>query len=63
MLWDGERYPRQARLLEKEEEEEDGEVRVLNIPLEDTQALDGEVPALVWVLEGQGLRILQALHG
>ena len=61
MLWEGESYPRQVRLLEEEEEVDDGEV--LNIPWADTQAADEKVRALVLVSGGQALQVWPALRG
>ena len=52
MLWERESDPRQARLLE---EEEDDEVEIPKILLENTQVLAEEVLALAWALGGQGL--------
>ena len=53
MLWERESDPRQAQLLE--EEEEDDEVGIPKILLEDTQVLAEEALALTWVLGGQGM--------
>ena len=61
MLWENQSDPRQAQLLE--EEEEGDEVVTLPILMGDTQVLDEEIPVRVWVLEGQGLQILQASCG
>ena len=61
MLQENQGDPWQARL--QEEEEEGGEVATILTLTGDTQALDEEIPVLVWVLEGQGLQILQAPCG
>ena len=53
MLWERESGPRQARLLE--EEEEDDEIEIPKILLEETQVLAEEGLALEWALGGQGL--------
>ena len=53
MLWERENDPRQARLME--EEEGDDEVGIPRILMGDTQVLAEEVLALAWVLRGQGL--------
>ena len=53
MLWERESDPRQARLVE--EEEEDNEVGIPKILMGDTQVLAEEALALAWVLGGQGL--------
>ena len=53
MLGERESDPRQARLLE--EEEEGDEAEILKVLLEDTQVQDEKVLALAWELGGQGL--------
>ena len=53
MLWERESDPRQARLME--EEEEDDEVGIPRILMGDTQVLAEEALALAWVLGGQEL--------
>ena len=52
MLWERESDPRQAPLMEEEEDDEVGIPRIL---MGDTQVLAEEALALAWVLGGQGL--------
>ena len=61
MLWERESHPRQVRLLEEEEEVDDGEVP--NIPWGDNPAAEEKVQALVWVSGGQALQAWPALCG
>ena len=60
MLWKGERRPRQVRLLEEEEEADEGEVFVDSWG--DTQALAGEAQVQVLVMGDQGPSAWPAWH-
>ena len=53
MLWERESHPRQVRLLEEEDEVDEGEVP--NIPWGDIPTAEEKVQAMVWVSGGQAL--------
>ena len=61
MVWERESDPRQVRLLEEEEEVDEGEVP--NIPWGDIPSAEEKVQALVSVSGGQALQAWPALRG